>query len=97
MHNIRFAEKNKGGHAVPHLYLIRHDGVVHVISYTEGPSIVFVNNGTPVNDVFHMYTRCGKTVKMYCGGLNKITHMHPTCIRCLGESQIRGEVVIFNE
>jgi len=67
-----------------HLHVIRHDGVVHIVSYTEGITAVTIRqNGTPTYAEFRMETYCGKTAKMYRDGCNRITDAHPTCVQCV--------------
>lgn len=84
MRDVRFTRYRQGGTARPNLHLIRQNGVVHIVAYTEGPAVVLLcPDGTPEGDDFRMDMRCGKTVKMYCGGRNRITDSHPTCVFCI--------------
>lgn len=81
---LRLAEEGRGGHVRPHIHLVRHDGVVHVVKYTEGPSVIVLDaRNTPVADEFRMDLWCGRSVKMYLGGRNRITKAYPTCVRCV--------------
>lgn len=72
---------------LPHVHIVRHDGIVHVVKYTEGASEITLDaRGTPVDGSFRMHVHCARAVKMYLGGRNRITSAHPTCVRCIGES-----------
>jgi hypothetical protein len=84
---LRVAAEGRGGHVLPHIRVVRHDGIVHVVKYTEGASeIALDGRGTPVDSSFRMHMRCDQAAKMYLGGRNRITSMHPTCVRCIGGS-----------
>ena len=83
MTRLRVAEKYSG-HALPHVHVERHDRVVHIVQFTEGPSTVALDSrGAPTHDEFRMLLHCGQSVKMYFGGNNRITKAAPTCVRCI--------------
>lgn len=71
------------GFALRNIQIVRHDGVVHIAYFTEGPPTILVAHGTPVSDAFRLQMRCDKTVKMHCGGKNRFTDAAPTCFLCI--------------